>query len=287
LYGVFYDEMTCILCHNGKSDYIRRHNNMCDAIDKGLLRQIPCYEKHKKNYCDYIILLASIYNLQYEKVDAVEEKYQVILSEKTKEFEDKLIRSENKIKERLKELEKREYELKMREDNLQLEEARIKTERNVLNDDKKPKWGPNKFDELEREITSVDINIDIKQLVENIANCIQVAAGNMASIPSLVNGLDMSLRLCMSNSRTRSYMTDLLKDDKTGNDVYVRIDYRKVEKEKDADVGLFSFSANKKKETLYISYLVLKPLNQAAVSRCTEIVNSDFEGIKKIIDHLK
>lgn len=258
LYGVYYDEYTCSLCNNGKTDYIRRHNRLNDAVDKSTGRQIPCYEQNSNNSFSPILCLVKIYENKYEAVD-----------EAMKEAE----RKELELNHKLIEIKDREYKLK-------LEEARIRNERNALNADKIPKWSSQKFDTIERQIQSVSVKVDIKNLVEDVMKCVAIAAGNLAAIPSLVSGLDASLNLCWSNSQTTSYYSDIIQDEK-GHQIYVRFDYKKIDEDRKVDVKVFRFFWEDKKEYLCVNYLVLKPLNEAAECKCVEMMNSDFDSIQK------
>lgn len=258
LYGVYYDEYTCSLCNNGKTDYIRRHHNLKDAVDKKTGRQIPCHEQ-KNNSFSPILNLSKIYEDKYEAVD-----------DAMKEVE----RKERELDQKLIEIKDREYKVK-------LEEARIRNERNALNADKIPKWSSQKFDVIEREIKSVNVKVDIKNLVEDVMKCVAIATGNLLAIPSLVSGLDASLNLCWSNSRNTSYYSDIIEDEK-GQQIYVRFDYKKVNEDSKADVKVFRFFWEDKKEYLCVNYLVLKPMNASAECKCVEMMNSDFNDIQKI-----
>jgi hypothetical protein len=260
LFGVYYDEFTCGLCNNGRNDFIRRHNNLNDAVDNITGRQIPCHEDNKslKKYNTYshVLSLAKIYVDKYELAD----KALVEVERKEREINVKLI-----------ELKEREYRIK-------LEEARIKNELNALNSEKIPKWFAQKFDKVEREIHIINVKVDIQKLVEDIMKCVAIAAGNIASIPSLVSGLDASLNLCWSNSKTHSYYSDIVEDEK-GQKIYVRFDFKKIDESHKADVKIFRFFWEDKKEYLCVSYLVLKPSNASAETKCIEMMNSDFQNI--------
>lgn len=261
LYGAYYDEYTCAVCNNGKTDYIRRHNNLNDAVDKMTGRQIPCHErKAKYNSFSPILNLAKIYVDKYEAVD-----------DAMKEARKK----ERELDEKLMDLKDREYKIK-------IEEARIRNERAALNAEKIPRWTSQKFDVIERQIQSVNVKVDIQKLVEDVMKCVAIAAGNVAAIPSLVSGLDASLNLCWNNSRNTSYYSDIVEDEK-GQKIYVRFDYKKVDEENKADVKVFRFFWEEKKEYLHVSYLVLKPSNAAAECKCVEMMNSDFDTIVRFV----
>ena len=260
LYGVFYDEYTCSLCNNGKTDYIKRHHNLEDAVDKMTGRKIPCHEQNLKyNSFSHILTLSKIYEDKYEVVDNV-----------IKEVE----RKELELDQKLIEIKDREYKVK-------LEEARIRNERNALNLEKIPKWSSQKFDVIEREIHSVNVKVDIKNLVEDVMKCVAIAAGNLAAIPSLISGLDASLNLCWNNSRNTSYYSDIIEDEK-GQKIYVRFDYKKINEDNKGDIKVFRFFWEDKKEYLCVNYLVLKPINAAAECKCIEMMNSDFDNIQKL-----
>lgn len=253
LYGVYYDEYTCGLCNGGKTDFIRRHNRLSDAVDKTTKRQIPCHE-HNARYNTYrpVVEMAKLYEDKYKLADDIK------------------IETDNKL-----------VELKERETRIALAEKRLQLERDALNMEKIPRWTTQKFDHVERQIREINVKVDIQNLVEDIMKCVAIAAGNLAAIPSLVSGLDASLNLCWSNSKQRSYYSDILDDETKNNKVYVRFDYRKMTEDDKADVKAFRFFWEDKKEYIHVSYLVLKPANAAAECKCVEMMNSDFETIQR------
>lgn len=247
--GIYYDEYTCSSCNNGRRDYIRRHNNLNDAIGYKN-RQIPCNDFDRRSTYSHMGNLSKIYQIEFEAADKAKE-----------EADAKLI-----------ELQEREYKLK-------LEEARIIAEREALNADKIPLWADQRYDELERQKTSVDIKVDIQNLVSDVMKIITISTGNVAGLPNLLSGLDASLNLCWSNEKSKNYYSNIVKDDKDQN-VYIRFDYRKVVNEKSAGWGLIRAKASSKKEYLFLSYLVLKPLNQAANLKCIEMMSKDFDTLR-------
>lgn len=261
-YGYYYDEYTCALCNNGKTDFIRRHHNFSDAVDRFTGRQIPCHEENARNSFSPVLYLSKIYEDKYAAVDSALEQATI----KERELDQKLI-----------DLKEREYKLK-------LEEARIRNERNALNAEKIPKWSSQKFETTEREIRSISVKVDIENLVKDVMKCVAIAAGNLLEIPSLISGLDASLNLCWSNSRNNSYYSDIVEDEK-GQQVYVRFDFKKIDEDTKADVKVFRFFWEDKKEYLCVSYLVLKPLNAAAACKCVEMMNSDFDHIQKLFSN--
>ena len=256
IHGIYYDEYTCNGCTNGGHNYLRRHNYLTDAVGYKN-RQIPCNDLDKRNTYSHTGNLAKIYQIEFEAVD------------KAKEAADK---AEQAANEKLLELQDREYKLK-------LEEARIIAEREALNGEKIPQWAEQRYDELERTKTSVDISVDIQKLVSDVMQIIAISTGNIAGLPTLLSGLDASLKLCWSTQKGKNYYSNIVKDDNSQN-VYVRFDYRKVVNEKSAVWDLIRAKGSGKKEFLFLSYLVLKPLNQAANLECIEMMSKDFDTLR-------
>lgn len=268
LYGVYYDEYTCPICNGGKKDFIKRHYNLTDAIGYNH-RQIPSFSPTSESGYSHTMNLSKIYSIEFANADLAEQK--------AKSERERLLREMNKMKEQVRQ---KEHELLQRQVKLDNSERRIREERAELDVNKIPQMGHTQFKEYDFKRTSIDINVDIASLVKDISFCISVSAGNIASLPILLKGLDASLQLCWSNTKNRNFQTEIVEND-VGQTVYIRFDYYKVVDEKKVRFGFLRGRGNGKKEYMYVSYLVLTPLNDAAKKKCMEIINSDFETIRE------
>ncbi len=225
-----------------------------------------------------------------QKINKTEQEAKILVNKTEEEAKLKIKKIETKYKEKTDELVKlneqikREYEdkkkeLEEEENRLKLEKEDIDNQRKLLNSDLIPLWGfGNTFNEFEREINSVDIKVDIKELISDISKVIAVSIGNMGALPSLIAGLDANLNLVWSNSKSKNYYTQNIKDE-NGNNRYIRFDFVKVSGESSINWGLIRTKGSTKKEFLYVSYLMLNPLNQSALTEVTNIMNKDFKSI--------
>jgi hypothetical protein len=266
-YGLYYDEYTCPLCNGGKKDFIKRHYNLTDAIGFNH-RQIPSFTRNSESGYSHTMNLANIYSIEFAAMDSAEEKAR-----------QEQVRLQNEINKMREDMRKKEHDLAQRRLQLEHSERRIQAERDALDVDKIPQMGRTQFKEYDFKRTSVDIHVDIAALVKDISFCISASAGNIAALPALLQGLDASLQLCWSNTKNRNFQTEIVQND-VGQTVYLRFDYYKVVDEKKARFGFLRARGYGKKEYMYVSYLVLTPLNDAAKMKCVEIMNADFETIR-------
>ncbi len=230
-----------------------------------------------------------------EQINKIEKETKEQINKIEEETKNKIKKAEDKVKLKIGEITKendkikKEYTDKQQklldeENRLKKEKEDIDNQRKALNSDLIPLWGfGNTFNEFEREINSVDIKVDIKELISDISKVIALSIGNMAVLPDLIAGLDANLNLVWSNSKCKNYYTHNVKDE-NGNNRYIRFDFIKISGESSMFWGLIRTKGSFKKEFLYVSYLLLNPLNQAAISEVTDIMNKDF---KTILDKFK
>jgi len=286
-HGVYYDEYTCGVC-NGKLSYIQRHNRLEDAILGG--RQIPCNCMDKRSSYSHTFNLASIYVRDFEQKDKADERVEEEKKKNTanakikdKEKEDAVnaakaeaVRIAENAAVVEAEANKLKQNLQKKEKELKEEEERIKKDREQLTEDKKPRFECQRFEELNVEKLSIDITIDITGLVEKISSIITLSAGNILALPNFLKSIDGSLNLCWLNSSEKNHCSERFKNDKNQN-VYIRFDFTKVTSEKKASFKFLNIGGSKAKEYMYVSYLLLKPINDAAIRVCDDMMSEDFE----------
>jgi hypothetical protein len=153
----------------------------------------------------------------------------------------------------------------------------------IENEKKKPLWDFMDSKELQKEITNIDINVDISKLVEDVNNMLIITAGNLLSLPAFLKGLNLSLQYYWSNESSKNnsfYKTN----DENGETVYIKFEYNKTVTEKKGGIGLFRMNGKSKKEYLSVIYFVAKPKNDAAEKICTDLMNVT---IQNVVDKIK
>jgi hypothetical protein len=153
----------------------------------------------------------------------------------------------------------------------------------IENEKKKPLWDFMDSKELQKEITNIDINVDISKIVNDVNNMLLISAGNLVSLPILLKGLNLSLQYYWSNESSKNnsfYKTN----DENGETVYIKFEYNKTVTEKNGGIGLFRINGKSKKEYLSVIYFIAKPKNDAAEKICTDLMNVT---IQNVVDKIK
>lgn len=273
-HGIYYDEYTCGVCNNGQNSYIRRHDRLTDAISGS--RQIPCNDLDKRSSYSHTFNLAGIYERDYEQKDKADERVEEQKRKNAEEAKRREKETTDAVNAAKAEAERLKQNLEKKESDLKAEDERLKKERAQLTEDKKPRFECQRFEEYTCEKLSVDIKLDISGLVNNISSIIALSAGNIAALPNFLKGIDASLNLCWSNGSDKNRYFERFTND-NNQIVYIRFDYTKVTSEKKSAFNFLNISGSKAKEYIYVSYLLLKPLNNAATRVCDDMMSEDFE----------
>jgi len=175
---------------------------------------------------------------------------------------------------------KKEYE---KIDILEEEKEKYKKEAELLAEKNKPLWDFMDSKELQKEITNIDINVDISKLVQDVNNMLLISAGNLISLPILLKGLNLSLQYYWSNESSKNNSFYKTKDE-NGETVYIKFEYNKTVTEKKGGIGIFRMNGKSKKEYLSVIYFIAKPKNDAAESICSDLMNIT---IQNIVDKIK
>jgi len=153
----------------------------------------------------------------------------------------------------------------------------------IENEKKKPLWDFMDSKELQKEITNVDINVDISKLVEDVNNMLIITAGNLLSLPAFLKGLTLNLQYYWANESSTNSSFYKTKDE-TGKTVYIKFEYNKTVTEKKGGIGLFRMNGKSKKEYLSVIYFIAKPKNDSAEAICTDLMN---RTIQNVVDKIK
>ena len=244
-FGGTYEEFTCPACSKSQTKIrLDSHHQIYHAVVNG--RQVPYNGGDKTVGYSRINELYTIYKKEYEKIDILEEE-----KEKHKKEAQQLA-----------------------------ETIRIQNEQNEKN---KPLWDFMDSKELQKEITNVDVNVDISKLIDDVNNMLLISAGNLVSLPILLKGLNLSLQYYWSNESSKNNSFYKTKDE-NGETVYIKFEYNKTVTEKKGGIGLFRMNGKIKQEYLSVIYFIAKPKNDAAESICSDLMNIT---IQNIVDKIK
>ena len=176
---------------------------------------------------------------------------------------------------------KRDYE---KIDILEEEKEKYKKEAELLAEINKPLWDFMDSKELQKEITNIDINVDISKLVDDVNNMLIITAGNLVSLPTFLKGLNLSLQYYWANETSTNSSFYKTKDE-DGETVYIKFEYNKTVTEKNGGFGLFRMNGKSKKEYLSVIYFIAKPKNDAAEAICSDLMNRTIQTVVDKIKH--
>jgi hypothetical protein len=240
-FGGYYEEFTCPLC-TGNKIRLDSHHQIYHAQVNG--RQVP-YNGGKKNVgFSRVISLYNIYKKEFEQLDILQEENERI---------------------------KKESELLA--ESLRLANIAEENEKN------KPLWDFMDSKELKKEITSLDVNVDISKLIHDVNQLLIITtAGNLVALPSFLKSLNVSLKYYWENESSTNSSFYKTKDDKD-EPVYIKFEYNKQIIKKNGGFGLFRMNGNSNKEYLNIIYFIAKPKNEPADKICSDLMNITIQSI--------
>jgi hypothetical protein len=158
-----------------------------------------------------------------------------------------------------------------------------KIKNDTLSEQNKPLWEFMDSKELKKEISSLDVNVDISKLIDDVNQLLIITAGNLIALPSFLKGLNVSLKYYWENESSTNSSFYKTKDDKDET-VYIKFEYNKLITKKSGIFGFFRMNGNSNKEYLNIIYFIAKPKNEAADKICSDLMNIT---IQSIVDKIK
>lgn len=132
--------------------------------------------------------------------------------------------------------------------------------------------------ELQKEINSLDVNVDITKLIDDVNKLLILTAGNLVALPSFLKGLNVSLKYYWDNETSTNSSFYRTNDD-NGEPVYIKFEYNKKIIKKNGVLGLLRMNGSSNKEYLNIIYFIAKPKNEAAEKICSDLMNITIQSI--------
>jgi hypothetical protein len=173
------------------------------------------------------------------------------------------------------EYEKNDILLEEKKKEAEIKNGKLIAEENEKN---KPLWEFMDSKELQKEINSIDINVNINDLINDVSLLLASTAGNLLSLPSFLKGLNVSLKYYWDNETATNSSFYKTKDDKDET-IYIKFEYNKKIVNKNGSFGIFRMKGSSNKEYLNIIYFIAKPKNEAAEKICTNLMNKTIQSI--------
>ena len=245
-FGGYYEEFNCPSC-TGNKNRLDSHHQIYHAQVNG--RQVPYNGGNKNVGYSRVISLYNIYKKEYEQHDILQE-----------------------------ENERKKKEAELLAESIRL--AILKNDKLVAeeNEKNKPLWDFMDSKELKKEITSLDVNMDISKLIDDVNQLLIITAGNIVALPSFLKGLNVSLKYYWENESSTNSSFYKTKDDKD-EPVYIKFEYNKQIIKKNGGFGLFRMKGSSNKEYLNVIYFIAKPKNEAADKICSDLMNITIQSI--------
>jgi hypothetical protein len=251
-FGGNYEEFTCPVC-TGTRTRLDSHHQIFHAKVNG--RQVP-YNGGERGVYSRVNHIYEIYKSDYEKND-------MLLEEKER---------------RLAELEAENNRIANQINNT----VSLQNESMKLEHDEKdiPHWDFMDDRELSQEISSKEVDINISELVGDVLKLMAISAGNIAALPSFLNGIKITLKYYWENENSKNNCFHKITDD-LDETVYVKFEYKKMIEERKVESGIFRTNASSKKESLWLYYFIAKPTkgNKAAEKICKDLMNNTIQGV--------
>lgn len=137
-----------------------------------------------------------------------------------------------------------------------------------------PQWGELNKTEDSHTLRKVKLDIDVKDLVNKIMKCVRIQAGDVSTIPSLINDLHIHIDGFYSSEKSEDLIFKKISHS-------AELEFIKVElkKEKKSAIWGKCFSGNS--ENIAYKCCSVKPLNTAAEYVCYEYMNKE---VHKMLD---
>jgi RNase P subunit RPR2 len=137
-------------------------------------------------------------------------------------------------------------------------------------DENIPLWYMFKDEKISREIDDKTAEIDIAKLSMDIFNMIQIHAGNVAGIPSLLKSIEMKLNYLVSKEKgTNEWYEEIKNGDET---IYILFNLEKETIKNTGGFSFFSFNFTNTKQRLDIRFTLANPKNKNAQNKIDELI---------------
>jgi hypothetical protein len=137
-------------------------------------------------------------------------------------------------------------------------------------------WDFYKDEHIVREINSVQLNLDIGNIVDDICELIQIHVGDLTTCKDVLKGLKLNIKNLYYSEEDKKEIFSKVKD-KDGKDMNLMISFYKEIKEESFECRLFCREAYKIYR-LNIDILMTQAGNMQATRKVNQVVNRQVSG---------
>ena len=142
-------------------------------------------------------------------------------------------------------------------------------------DNPEPIWFYYNTDIIEKEIKSVDIDIEIGKIAERVCNSIKAAYGDVFELPNLIRELKVDLKTSIESSLTNKIELKQVKDSEERFTYIVFIFSNHIEKIFCECLEWCGF--NNRTNKFSLQYTIIKPKNKAAQRECEKHMSNNIK----------
>jgi len=151
------------------------------------------------------------------------------------------------------------------------ERASIEQLENDMNPE--PMWSYYKKDNINKEIKSADIDIEIGKITTKVCEAIKASHGDIIELVDLIKELKLDLKMSMETSHTNKKEIKQVKDSNNKFTYIILIFSNDIMKSNCVCLEWCGFDYNKSKFSL--DYTICKPKNKAAQKECDKHMNKN------------
>ena len=142
-----------------------------------------------------------------------------------------------------------------------------------------PDWEFAENESFSHKISSISLDVDIKEVVSTIQSMITNYFTDPSSLTSFMETLQVKIKNFYSTSRAKKEICK--KVEKNGETTYILFDLEKESKKNSGSMNFMNFSIDKKSETITTNLMCIQPKNRIAEQICNKMMN---KKVKNMVD---
>jgi hypothetical protein len=140
-----------------------------------------------------------------------------------------------------------------------------------------PDWEFAENEVFSNKISSLTLDVDIKEAVNIIQSMITDYFGDPTSLTSFIETLQIKIKNFYSTSRAKKEICK--KVEKNGETTYIIFDLEKESKKSSGNINFLNLNYNKKSESIITHLMCIQPKNRIAEQLCNEMMNKKVKNM--------
>jgi len=140
-----------------------------------------------------------------------------------------------------------------------------------------PDWEFAENEVFNHKISSLTVDVDIKEVVNLVQSMITDYFGDPTSLTSFIETLQIKIKNFYSTSRAKKEICK--KVEKNGETTYIIFDLEKENKKSNGSMNFMNLSYDKKSESIITHLMCIQPKNRIAEQLCNEMMNKKVKNM--------